>query len=76
MDYPNRKRLVLVFVLVVTCSVWLAVDVNTKNEASNASKPLDQTPRVMSLAEPLLPAPAHQSMAVEARNRAAPVLGD
>jgi hypothetical protein len=76
MDYPNRKRLVLVFAAVAACSVWLAVDMNTGNNAPAGNKPLDQVPRVTSLAAPSMPTPAHRSVAIEVRNRTAPVMGD
>ena len=75
MDYPNRKRLVLVFAVVAACSVWLAVDMSANNKAPSDNKLLGQVPRVTSL-DPQPLKPAHQSVAIEARNRTAPVLGD
>jgi hypothetical protein len=78
MEYPNRKHLVLAFVAVATCSVWLAVDVDTGSKAPNDSKLLAQEaprPRAVTL-NPQLPKPAHQSVAIESRSRTAPVLGD
>jgi hypothetical protein len=75
MDYPNRKRLVLVFAAVAACSVWLAAGMSAEHEAPNDGKLSAQATRVTRLhAQP--PRPAHQSVAIEARNRTAPVPGD
>lgn len=78
MDYPNRKRLVLAFAAVAACSVWLAVDMNADNDskAPSRAKVLEETPHVTSLSTPRPLTPAHQSVAIEVRNRTAPVLGD
>lgn len=76
MDYPNRKRLVLAFAAVAACSVWLAVDMNADNKAPSRPKLLEETPHVTSLSTPRPLTPAHQSVAIEVRNRTAPVLGD
>jgi hypothetical protein len=76
MDYPNRKRLVLAFAAVAACSVWLAADMSVEKKAPSGGKHLGRVMNVTSLADPQPPKPAHQSIAIQSRNRTAPVLGD
>ena len=74
MDYPNRKRLVLAFAAVTACVGWLAVDMSAQSEAPKDGKLVGQA-RVMGL-DPQPFKPAHQSVAIEARNRTTLVPGD
>ncbi len=75
MDYPNRKRLVLAFAAVAVCVGWLAVDMSAQIEAPTEGKIVPKAPRV-TLLDPQSFKPAHQSVAIEARNRTAPVARD
>ncbi len=73
MESPYRSRILLAFVVVVVCSVWLATG---KDKAPIISEAV--VDRVVSVprAETQLPKPAHQSVALGALDRMAPVLGD
>ena len=75
MDYPNRKRAVLAFATVAACSVWLTADMSVDNKAQDDGKVASPVAQVKAPV-PQLPRPAHQSVAIELRNRTAPVLGD
>ncbi len=75
MDYPNRKRMVLAFAVVAASVGWLAVDMSAENEAPKDSQLTGQSTRV-TLLDPQPFKPAHQSVAIEARKRTAPVARD
>jgi hypothetical protein len=77
MDSPNRSRLVLAFVIITVCSVWLAIGRQGPLETKAASdeKVVDRVVTV-SRVDPQPSEPARQSVSIGTRNRAAPVLGD
>ncbi len=72
MESPNRSRALLALVIVVACSVWLSTGHSRASKASVAVQHVDLMPRVDNKGLQ----PAHQSVALGALNRTAPVLGE
>ena len=72
MESPIRSRVVLAFVIVVVCSVWMATGQGKPPTAGGVADGVATVPKV----EMQGLKPAHQSVALGALNRTAPVLGD